>query len=230
MTRIVCISDSHGHQGDPGFPQIPDGDILVHAGDLTQDIGRADLRNFLKWFEAQPHKHKVFIAGNHDGALEKWPDLARQMIRETAPSCTYLQDSGCEIMGLKLWGMPYTPTFYNWFFMRDPGEAMARHCDMIPGDTDVLVTHGPPFGFLDKSNNWNSATGEKFKDCLGSRDLRDAMYRVRPLLHVYGHIHGSGGRQTTYIDNDGHKTILVNASLMDEAYIPNHKPVVIDLC
>jgi len=231
MTKIVLISDTHGYHDKI---QCPEADILIHAGDCTDDIGQKALREFLTWFERQPAPIKILIAGNHDGAFQKWPNLARAMVKEIAPSVFYLENSGVTIKPMtdgtpvKIWGSPYTPAFMNWFFNSERGEDIKRHWDLIPDDTDILVTHGPPFGFLDKSRNWNQATGRRFDDCFGCRDLRDALYRVRPRLHVFGHIHGSGG-VSSYVDDGGHKTVLVNASIMDEAYIPCRKPIVIEL-
>lgn len=210
---------------------IPEGDILIHAGDCTMDIGKRSLREFLQWFQAQGHPIKMFIAGNHDGAFQKWPELARQMVKDEAPDVHYLEESGMEAMGKKFWGSPWTPTFYDWHFMADRGEAIAQHWAKIPKDTDVLITHGPPFGYLDKSNNWDSANGKRFEDCLGDRDLYQYAYGNGAYLdlHVWGHIHGSGGRQVKHWNDDGWPTLMVNASIMDEAYMPTHKPVVIDL-
>lgn len=225
MTKIICISDTHGYHS---HCKVPAGDILIHAGDCTDDIGMAALREFLIWFEQQPCPEKILIAGNHDGAFEKWPDLARQMVKEYAPSVHYLQDSEVNIGGLTIWGSPYTPTFFDWYFMRDRGEKIRHHWDLIPDNVDVLVTHGPPFSQLDLSNHWNESTGRKWEDHLGCRDLWDAVQRVKPQLHVFGHIHGSGGRRT-YTHDDGWRTEMVNASQVDEAYIPNRKPIVVEL-
>lgn len=225
MTKIICISDTHGSHSDL---KVPDGDILIHSGDCTNDAGQANLRHFLGWMEKLPHKHKVLIAGNHDWAFEKWPDLARAMVKEVSPSVTYLQDSACMIEGLNFWGSPVSPRFFDWAFNRDRGEAIRRHWDMIPDNTDVLVTHGPPWSVLDKSNNWNHATGKKWDDCLGCRDLYEAIHRVMPSLHVFGHIHGSGGTHN-FIHDHGWKTIMVNASMVDENYVLNRKPIEVEL-
>lgn len=224
MTKLVCISDTHGCL--PG--NLPDGDILIHAGDWCAHSTFDEVREFLMWFERQPHKHRVFIAGNHDRITESHSMAFRGLREKYAPTCHYLQDSEVNCDGLTIWGSPVSPRFYNWAWNRDRGEDIRRHWDLIPTHIDVLITHGPPFGFLDLSNNWNEATGKKFDDHLGCRDLLDAMYRVKPLVHIFGHIHGSGGKQVEYIHDCGHRTRLVNASLMDEAYIPNHKPVVVN--
>jgi Icc-related predicted phosphoesterase len=223
---VVCISDTHGyHDG----LKLPAGDVLIHAGDCTNDIGQYALRIFLRWLEEQPFEHKVMVAGNHDGAFEKWPDPATAMVKEVAPSVAYLQDSGVNIKGFNFWGSPYTPTFMDWYLMRDRGGEIKRHWDMIPDGTDVLVTHGPPHGICDLSNNINFATGKPFDDHLGCEELRKAVERVNPILHVFGHIHGSGGKWRQVLDAREIRTTFINASIMDEAYIPSHKPFVYEL-
>jgi Icc-related predicted phosphoesterase len=223
--RIVTISDTHGYHHQV---KVPDGDVLVHAGDCTAEIGQASTRFFLQWFEEQPHKHKVFIAGNHDGQFQKWPKQAKEMVKTIAPSCIYLQDSSIEIDGIKLYGSPWTPTFFDWYFMANRGEDIKKKWDGIP-ECDVLITHGPPHGILDLSNNLNVKTGKKFDDHLGCEELRKAVERIRPKLHVFGHIHGSGGNWWQIKDAACLDTIFINASVMDETYRPVHKAQIFEI-
>jgi Icc-related predicted phosphoesterase len=93
---------------------------------------------------------------------------------------------------------------------------------MIPNDTDVLITHGPPAGFLDQSKPGKSGH-------LGCDDLKEAIYRVEPELHLFGHIHGSGGMKKTYVGDTGHKTILANCAILDEQYLVKNKPMEIEI-
>lgn len=209
--RLVFISDTHGLHD---HVRVPPADVLVHAGDFTNDIGQKSLREFLIWFERQPAPVKILVGGNHDGALEKWPDLARAMIAEYSPSAIYLQDSGCEIDGVKFWGSPMTPTFFDWFFNRNRGAQIKRHWDMIPDDTDVLITHGPARDILDLTMD---GTRE------GCGDLRDAVARVRPKVHVFGHFHGAQG-SVVLNHVDGSITHCFNASICSEAYKPVNAP------
>lgn len=225
--KIVCISDSHGSHYS--LPHPPYGDLLIHSGDFSSYGQENDTKDFLRWLGGLHYKYKILVAGNHDKLPFENPRLFSVLLKDICPGVHYLEDSEVNVGGLTVWGAPWTPTFMQWYFMADRGSAIKYHWDKIPNNIDVLVTHGPPFGFLDKSRNWNNATGERWDDHLGCRDLQEAMYRVRPLLHTFGHIHGSGGHEVNYTDDDGHKTILVNASLMDEAYQMTHKPVVIDL-
>lgn len=214
--KLVMISDTHGmHES----VVVPDGDVLIYAGDSTTDAGRKSLRDFLTWLESKPHEHKIMIAGNHDWAFEKWPDLARAMVKEVAPSVTYLQDSGYVIGEYLFWGSPITPNFFEWAFNRARGEEIRRHWDMIPDATNVLITHGPCSGILDKTNDNESA---------GCRDLYEAILRVQPKLHCCGHIHRSYGTAMLHHDN-GWKTQMVNASICGEDYKPTRQPVVIEI-
>src|SRR5690625_1620059 len=142
--KIVAISDTHGRHADIVFPK---GDMLIHAGDVSSRGTRTQVADFIDWFARQPHKYKIFIAGKHDFFLEQ-ADV--QEIKELIPEgIIYLNDSGVEIEGIKFWGSPVTPWFYNWAFNRDRGEEIKQHWDLIPDDIRVLITHGPPSRILD---------------------------------------------------------------------------------
>lgn len=209
--KITCLSDTHGKHESVG---VPPSDVLIHAGDFTVDQGRKSLRDFLVWFEQQPAPRKILVAGNHDWALERWPDLARLMIKEVAPSVTYLQDSGVEIEGIKFWGSPVQPAFCNWAFNRERGADINRHWVKIPDDADVLVTHGPSSFCLDRTE-----TGEK----VGCRDLYEALLRAQPMVHCHGHIHYSYGSATIQYPS-GKSTRVFNAAVCGENYRPINKP------
>lgn len=111
MTKIVCISDTHGV-----FPSIPDGDVLIHAWDWAGHSTFEETKEFLIWFNGLPHKHKIVIAGNHDRMTENNPIGFGKALSKYAPKCLYLQDSGVEIDGIKYWGSPVSPEFYNWAY------------------------------------------------------------------------------------------------------------------
>jgi Icc-related predicted phosphoesterase len=211
--KITITSDTHGLH--PHLGLIKKTDVLIHCGDCTNNAGRSALRDVALWLESQPHDHKILIAGNHDWAFEKWPELAVALLKEVAPSVTYLQDSGCEIDGIKFWGSPITPTFFDWAFNRARGEAIRKHWDKIPRDTQVLITHGPPKGVLDYNPY------DKFH--CGCEDLMDAVVEIAPRLHCFGHIHCAAGK--TQMDS----TTFVNASFVNEQYKPAFHPTVIEL-
>jgi len=207
--RLVCISDTHGLHDRV---RLPAGDLLLHAGDVSNH-GRLDqIARFLDWFSRiGPFPHRVMIAGNHDFAFERTPHLAENLVPDNV---TYLNDSGADLGGLRLWGSPVTPEFMSWAFNRTDGE-LAQHWEQIPARTDVVVTHGPPRGVLD--------TVLPEGEAVGCPHLARVVKQVRPSLHVFGHIHEGYGRK----ERDG--VVYVNASICDVGYRTTNPPVVIDL-
>jgi hypothetical protein len=181
--RFVCISDTHNAHGS--LPPLPAADVLIHAGDLTQSGSLNELTAALAWLSAQPHPHKLFIAGNHDAALAD-PDT--QMLLQKYPNLVYLQDSSVSFnireRSLVFYGSPHTPRHGSWPFQYPrvaPSQAPSSPIwSSIPLQTDVLITHGPPAYHLD-----SGASG-----CVA---LLHAVGRIRPKLHVFGHIHTARG-------------------------------------
>jgi Icc-related predicted phosphoesterase len=188
--KIVCISDTHARHH---LTVVPDGDILVHGGDITRHGSLEDVESFDLWLGTLPHKHKVMICGNHDFCFQKQPAEARGRIT----NAIYLEDSGCEIEGLSFYGSPWQPWFFDWAFNLPRGEALAEMWAKIPLGVDVLITHGPPQGILDETNRGES---------VGCRDLLERVLKIKPRLHVFGHIHEAAGRLKI------EDTIFVNAS------------------
>lgn len=208
--RIVCISDTHNQQVKLPIA-VPDGDVLIHAGDATLQGTLAEVRVFAEWFAALPHRRKIFVAGNHDWGFQ----MDRRRCLVALPiNCDYLEDSGIEIDGVRFWGSPWQPWFMSWAFNLPRGPALKAHWDLIPDNTDVLVTHTPPLGVAD-----DVARGES----VGCEDMLAAINRVQPQLHVFGHIHSGYG---VY---QGGRTKFVNASICDERYAPVNAPIVVDL-
>jgi predicted phosphodiesterase len=205
--RIVCLSDTHGMHERIA---VPDGDVLLHAGDFTGLGELREIEAFNAWLGRLHHRHKVVIAGNHDFLFERNPSLARSLLS----SATYLEDSGVELDGLRFWGSPWQPRFFDWAFNLDRGEPLRRKWALVPGQIDVLVTHGPPRGVLDRTS-----TGEQ----AGCEELATALARIRPRVHVFGHIHEGYGQ----LERDG--TRYVNACNCDLAYRPVQRPFVVDL-
>lgn len=217
MTRLVLISDTH-LQHDFA---VPDGDILIHAGDLTFRGNEDEVARAAAWLRGMPHAHIVAIAGNHDLGFQRDPEKFRGLMR----GITYLEDSEATVAGLRIYGSPYQPEFCNWAFNLDrmTGE-LAEKWAAIPDGLDVLVTHGPPQGILDVPGGQD----ESFVRRVGCHDLRArlvAMGGAAPAVHVFGHIHHSYGAAGWA---DG-RTLFVNASTCDENYRPTHKPIVVDL-
>jgi 3',5'-cyclic AMP phosphodiesterase CpdA len=204
--RIVCVSDTHFVPKDL---VTPDGDVLVHAGDLTYNGSTRQIRKVGEWLASLPHKHKVVIAGNHDFGFQQRYAEAREALGDV----TYLQDSSCEIDSAKFWGSPWSLRFFDWAFQLDSFNAEA-HWAKIPEGTDVLVTHGPPLRILDRTPRG---------DYVGDQDLLNRVRAVRPRVHVFGHIHDAHGT----VEDDG--ITFVNAAICDEAYQHTWGPVVVDL-
>lgn len=204
--RIVAIADTHYRHRQV---VVPDGDVLVHAGDLTRSGDPEELREVIHWLSDLPHR-KVLISGNHDWVFELQPAVAAEII---PPDFHYLEDSGCEISGVKFWGSPVQPAFLGWAFNRPRGREIDLHWQKIPLDTQVLVTHGPPYKKLDRVGN----------EHVGCEFLRRRVETVRPLCHIFGHIHSSYGTDALG------PTQLVNCAICTEDYRPVNGPIVIDI-
>jgi Icc-related predicted phosphoesterase len=177
--RIVAVADTHTFHNDLG--PLPAGDVFIHAGDLCRGGRLDDLRIAAAWIRALPHRHKIIIAGNHDWCFLRQPAEAMALLGK---GITYLQDAETAIDGVRFWGSPWQPTFLNWAFNLPRGEALANKWALIPAGIDVLITHSPPHGIGDRSSDAGRA---------GCADLLAAVRRVRPALHLFGHIHPDGG-------------------------------------
>ncbi|KAI4469219.1 metallophosphoesterase [Holotrichia oblita] len=129
-------------------------------------------------------------------------------------NCIYLEDSSIELYGIKIYGSPWQPEFGNWGFNLKRGQQLLEKWDLIPDDTDILVTNTPPLGHGDLACT-NVRTG-----CVEL--LTTVQKRVRPKYHVFGHIHEGYG-----VSTDG-KIIYVNASTCDINYMPNNPAIVFD--
>lgn len=218
--QIVCLSDTHGEQDR--F-KVPDGDVLIHAGDFGGLGTEREVHKFAKWLKRLPHPWKIFVAGNHDRFFQKQPEMARAYLE---PDVIYLEDSGCEIEGLRFWGSPWQPWFMDWAFnLPRKGERLREKWNLIPKDTDVLITHSPPHGILDEVRPRMTAWGamEEGSGHLGCEELAIRLAVVRPRLHVFGHIHDGAG----FLQKDG--TTFVNAAICDEDYEPLNPALVVDL-
>jgi hypothetical protein len=202
--RIVCISDTHEFHRDV---EVPDGDLLIHAGDFTYFSKRPSmLFDFDDWLGSLPHEHKVVVPGNHEFLLE-YPQH-----RPAITNATLLIGEGIEIEGIEVWGSPVTPLYGGAFGISHAADRK-RHWARIPKRTDILVTHTPAYGILDQEHGSDAHQG--------CPELRDAILRVRPRLHVCGHIHGGYGTLRT------EHTLHVNAALYDELGGVERRPIVI---
>lgn len=211
MMRIVCISDTHLVHATSEV-HVPDGDLLIHAGDATYMGNLDEIRQFNAWLSAFPHEHKIFVAGNHDWAFQLEPAKARALL---SPEIIYLEDSETRVGGLRIYGSPWQPEFMDWAFNLERGEPLRQKWRQIPTGIDILITHGPPFGILDCT-----VTGDE----TGCHDLlAEVTTRIRPKLHLFGHIHEDYGLRS--VDD----ITFVNSCIVDEAYTLANEPIVIEL-
>lgn len=185
MTVKICaVADAHVCKGNLDPVQINPVDILTVSGDLTMRGNLAELSLFRQWLVKQPAKYKVVIAGNHDFCLE---DSKSKLEAETilgGDGIIYLRDQKTEVMGLKIWGTPWQPWFHNWAFNLSRGDEIRKKWSMIPRGLDLLLVHGPPFGYGDMT-----LRGER----VGCQDLLDALKTVKPKVTCFGHIHEDVG-------------------------------------
>lgn len=208
--RVAAISDVHNKLSKV---EVPECDVLIIAGDLTMMGYEWEVEKFNDALvKARAHANAVVvIAGNHDFGLEREPARYEAMLTNADH---YLRDSAVVIGGVKFYGSPWQPWFHSWAFNLQRGPDIKAKWDLIPADTDVLVTHGPPRGILDMC-----PSGEK----VGCDDLLEAVLRVKPAYHVFGHIHHANGLQHFM------GTTFINASTCDERYRPTNRPVTFDV-
>jgi Icc-related predicted phosphoesterase len=192
VLRLVLLSDTHQLHREV---EVPDGDVLIHAGDFTMfSKSMKAIVDFNDWLGELPHRHKTVIPGNHEFFLAADPSK-----RSVLNNAHVLVNEGIMIDGLRIWGSPVTP-LYGGAFGLSAAEDRKRLYSRIPEDTDILITHGPPFGILDSRSNSGFHSG--------CRELFDAVMCVRPKLHLFGHVHGAHGVfQTDH-------TTFVNAALL----------------
>ena len=226
---ITFISDTHARHDQVTTSKsvrnsnmaidLPGGDILIHAGDfMTSGYSQREALDFFEWFDRiDNYDTKVFIAGNHDRIMENEPDQMRGLLTGYK-TIDYLQDSKLELWDdedqqVNIYGAPWQPDFYNWAFnLPRNSDQMHAVWEAIPPDTDILITHGPPYGHLDIPG------GQRIN--VGCEVLRHHIDTVsRPKIHVCGHIHGGYGYKF-----DG-QTHFFNASILNEQYQYTNDPL-----
>lgn len=212
--KLVCISDTHSLHRKLA---IPDGDVLIHAGDWGGSGSWREWLDFNNWLDSLPHKHKVIIPGNHDEYCEEFFISALQSVGKNVH---LLNESGVTLDGVTFWGSPWTPEFFNWSFMYARAEGK-KIWERIPDKVDVLITHGPPAGILDTVMRFK--TDEYQPESTGCIDLLHRVRAVSPKVHIFGHIHEGYGQKT-----EG-GTLFVNASSCTEHYRPINPPQVIEV-
>jgi Icc-related predicted phosphoesterase len=204
---ILCISDTHELHREL---DVPNGDILIHAGDCTMFSKSASaILDFNEWLGELPHRRKILVPGNHEFFLEADPSRRRLI-----SNATVLINEGVEIAGLKIWGSPVTPLYGGAFGLSSPVDRASLYAK-IPGDVDILVTHGPPYGILDRSPGALHHAG--------CPQLLEAVTRLKPQVHIFGHVHGAHGTVSTA------DTLYVNAALLGPDGDLDASPIVLRL-
>lgn len=197
--RILHISDTHSKHNL--LQNLPKADVIVHSGDASFSGSDSEMLDFLNWFCNLDYLYKIFVAGNHDDCLYG------EQIEGLPENCHYLYHSGVEIEDIKFWGVP--------LFVGDSlkeghtKQIMAQ----IPDNTDVLISHSPPYGILDFDDNIN----------YGCRDLLKAIERINPRYHLFGHIHANYGIQKIG------QTTFVNSAIMNGMYELVNKPKLLEV-
>jgi hypothetical protein len=177
--------------------------MIIHSGDFSMAGTGKEVTDFIDWFGALNYRYKIFVAGNHDECLY---GKKQEIIQRLLPAgCYYLCHSGIEIEGLKFWGVPF-------FFLDNVNGRFSDIMAQIPDDTDILISHRPPYGILDTSGN-----------IYGCPDLLPAVMRILPRYHLFGHVHGACG-----VKRYG-TTTFVNAALTNEKYELSNEPFVFDV-
>jgi len=215
MTRIVCISDTHEKHAQV---TLPEGDILVHAGDSTFRGEFYAVASFANWLKQQPHQHKIVIAGNHELSFQTpYRKMMLNLLLEAG--VIYLEDSGMEINNLFFYGTPWQPWFHDWAFnLPRDGEELRNKWKQIPDQTNILISHGPPYGILDGVQDISRGPQ-------GCKLLKKRVVRLPKLkAHIFGHLHHDGG-QTVNLGG----VQFVNAAICDDMYNPSRTPIVIEI-
>lgn len=249
--KIAMFSDTHGiHEDWYELQNIsnPDimsefisADIMIFAGDMSNIGTYNQCESFFRWYDnIKTSAKKIVIAGNHDFFFDKsigsfytrdFNELQRfakilqiEKLLAKYDNIYYLEDNSVTLHGIKIWGSPWTLPFRNWAFMADE-NLLKTYIDKIAEDTDILVTHGPAFGRLDKATQQQMSYDGKIN--LGSTTVRKAIDKIKPKLHISGHIHSNYGMYPT-IDIP-EETIFVNASSLTEEYEPLNPPIIIEV-
>lgn len=183
--KIWHISDTHTYHD---LLKIPDGiDMVIHSGDCSNPRdpynNEPEVRDFIDWYKELPIKYKIYVAGNHDTSIEK-----RLVVKQDFEDndIIYLENESIVIEGIKIFGSPHTPQFGNWAFMKERTKLERFWRLAIDEDVDIIVTHGPPKGILDKSYD-----RENNMEACGDKSLLNRILEVQPAYSLFGHIHNT---------------------------------------
>ena len=238
--KIAMLSDTHTFHNLIEFPE--EIDLFLYAGDFTNRGSLADTVSFLEWLRTIPAKHICFVAGNHDiytdparyhkhtsnfsmsyeEILERELYLKTKDLLDSLPDhIHYLENNGVEIEGLNIWGSPVSPSFgYGWAWNRNRGEDIKKVWSKIPKNTNILITHTPPYGILDDVKEYARPNEDPNVGC---KDLLDRIKKLSNLqLNVYGHIHDNWAVELRRVSNTRH-VLFCNAACLTNRYEPLNK-------
>lgn len=201
--RILHLSDTHSYH--TRLRNLPEADIVVHSGDFCMAGCEQEALDFLNWFCDLPYRHKIFICGNHDECLYG------NDINGLDSNVHYMCNSGIEIEGVKFYGVPM-------FFVDCLTDQQKLNYERIPPDTDVLITHAPAHGILDRDGSIH----------LGSQDLLKKLSAPDLKAHLFGHVHAQHGVEER-LSPTGKKTIFSNGAIMNADYTELSTPNVIEI-
>lgn len=216
MTRCIFISDTHGcHQevidGKTVDLQITDGDVLVHCGDFSARGTVLNIVSFNEWMGKQSHRRKICGPGNHDCAVQINPSLSKGLLT----NAELMIHEPFDINGIPCFFTPWQPFYKNWSYNEKVDLTRKRLFDMIPDNVEILFSHCPPYGYLDKGFQ---------APHVGDKMLLERIRELKKLRYVvFGHIHNGRGS----VQNNG--ITFINCSLLNDRYELKNKPVVIEL-
>ncbi len=214
--KVVMISDTHGFHRDPFFDDLPDGDLLIHCGDLSMDGDYKVLSDVNEWFGEIKENYNdiVCIGGNHDRTLGKGDMLGFKVFT----NAIYLESSKIVIDDKIIWGCAETPWAHEYVANMFAFGKLAKNMSFkgMPKNVDLLVTHCPPYGYGDLLAEHSSDPNTH----IGDRKLLDLIMKYKPQLNCFGHIHEGYG---IYEEKD---TTFVNCSAVNERYNLVNEPVV----
>lgn len=210
--KICIISDTHTKHKFLNFGlKSLEADVIIHCGDMTGNGGINAIEEFMKWFSGlDQFKHKICVAGNHDWLFERNNLRAREVVPENV---IYLEDEETIIDDIKFYGTPVQKIFCNWAFNR-PESKLAQHWAGIPDDTDVLITHSPPYGIGDYVSDGHQGSPSLYME---------VVKRIKPKIHCFGHIHEGYGVKV--IDD----ITFINASNLDGSYQCINNPIIVEI-
>jgi Icc-related predicted phosphoesterase len=215
--RLVAFSDTHGQHEEVTIPEC---DVVVFAGDACRYGSRDEFIEFVNWYVKIPAV-RILVPGNHDFCTQKYLGFGKEACLNRG--IFYLADDFVTINGITFYGFPWTPPYGNFAWMADEAE-MYDKLKKISVDVDVMISHGPPAGILDRSRKTREFTGSSAIYRFITEEYNWPNKRDRDVsLHIFGHIHENYGR------NRSNGCLFLNSSVLNLDYEMANKPHVINM-